>query len=207
MSSERPIDWLLGASPPEVSHEAARQIASATFGLIGDVLPLGGELDRNFVLMADGRRYVLKINSVLPESVLDCQCELLLHLERTSPDLPIPRVVSTRAGRAYAAIDLPGGVAYARVLSFLEGASLHSREADIRLLHDLGQRIGQLAVALSSFKHSADRRAILWDLRQSLHLKRLLGSVSDLDRRELARRQIDASPQVLPTPMKLCRAK
>ena len=70
---------------------------------------------------ADGT-YVLKVaNAGEDHAVLDLQLAMLRHLERTAPDLPVPRVVDTVDGAGYADVTGPNGAHRVRLVTHLDG--------------------------------------------------------------------------------------
>ncbi len=97
----------LNPNPPTFPDEEVREIAGKLFGLEGAFKPLISERDRNFyVHRADGGQFVLKIANIdeTPD-VVDLQVQALRHIERVDPDMPVPRVVPTRAGEACAWVE------------------------------------------------------------------------------------------------------
>ena len=70
------------------------------YGFEPRVTRLTGERDENFRLTADdGAEYVLKIaNPAESPAETDLQTAALLHIEKTDPTLPCPRVLRDRTG-------------------------------------------------------------------------------------------------------------
>lgn len=117
---------------------------------------LPSERDKNYLLTDDsGRQFVLKIaNASESRAFLDAQNAVLDYLSERVPFCQ--RVIGEVA-------EFEGHLA--RVVSYLPGVPL----ADIRphppaLLHDLGQKLGQLSRALADFDHPAVHRDFHWDL-------------------------------------------
>jgi Ser/Thr protein kinase RdoA (MazF antagonist) len=97
------------------------------YGLEARVTRLTGERDENFRLTADhGAEYVLKIaNPAENPAETDLQTAALLHIERTDPELPCPRVLRDRTGGTHVRFDDEcGAQRTARVLTFLPGRLL-----------------------------------------------------------------------------------
>lgn len=117
---------------------------------------LPSERDKNYLLTDDsGRKFVLKIaNASESRAFLDAQNAVLDYLSERVPFCQ--RVIGEVA-------EFEGHLA--RVVSYLPGVPL----ADISphppaLLHDLGQKLGQLSRALADFDHPAVHRDFHWDL-------------------------------------------
>ena|SRR5215213_617543 len=139
---------------------------------------LPSERDQNFLLTASsGERFVLKIaNTSESRSFLEAQNAVLNYLAERVPFCQ----------RVIGEIDEFEGQ-LVRVVSYLPGVPL----AEIRphtpgLLHDLGQKLGQLSRALAGFDHPAVHRDFHWDLG---HGNRVIDEyaelIEDIDLREL----------------------
>ena len=124
--------------------------------LIKTARRLPSERDQNFLLSDDtGRQFVLKIaNASESRPFLEAQNAVLDYLsERVSF---CPRVIGEIG-------EFEGH--FVRLVTYLPGVPL----AEITphtpgLLHDLGQKIGQLSRALADFDHPAVHRDFHWDL-------------------------------------------
>src|SRR4051794_4896054 len=88
-------DAVLASPAPPVSVADAEALAAEEFGISGVAHRLTGEKDANFRVVADGgRQYVLKAAHPAESwQETDLQSSVLVHLERTAPDLPLPRLV------------------------------------------------------------------------------------------------------------------
>ncbi|HKG45556.1 MAG TPA: phosphotransferase [Pyrinomonadaceae bacterium] len=148
------------------------------FGMRASASKLPSERDQNFLLTASsGERFVLKIaNTSESRSFLEAQNAVLNYLAERVPFCQ----------RVIGEIDEFEGQ-LVRVVSYLPGVPL----AEIRphtpgLLHDLGQKLGQLSRALAGFDHPAVHRDFHWDLA---HGNRVIDEyaelVEDIDLREL----------------------
>lgn len=152
---------------PDISPADAGEILATHWKMQGTVRPLPGERERNFhVYTGDGREFVLKVASPLEDpAALDLQTAALAHVAARMPSVPIPRLVPSAAGSRVAHHVISGEGHAARLLTWLPGRPL----ADISphgpaLLRAIGESLGSLARALSSFGHPAARRALKWDL-------------------------------------------
>ena len=90
----------LNFNPARFPLEQLVVFAREHWGVTGEFEPLEGERDQNHrVTSADGRSYVLKVSAAgESEGAVDFQVAALRHLERHAPDLPVPRVIASRAG-------------------------------------------------------------------------------------------------------------
>lgn len=148
------------------------------FGIRASASKLPSERDQNFLLTDNsGQQFVLKIaNTSESRSFLEAENAVLNYLSERVPFCQ--RVVGE--------IDEFEGH-LVRVVSYLPGVPL----AEIRphtpgLLHDLGQKLGQLSRALADFDHPAMHREFHWDLA---HGNRVIDEyaelIEDIDLREL----------------------
>jgi Ser/Thr protein kinase RdoA (MazF antagonist) len=137
---------------------------------------LTGERDENFRLTAaDGAEYVLKIaNPAENPDESDFQTAALLWLEKTAPALPCPRVLRDRTGGTHVRFTEAGAERTARVLTFLPGRLLGASTRSQRQRAACGRLGARLALALRGFEHRAARRSIVWDVRHTGHMSRLL---------------------------------
>src|SRR5437763_4115415 len=90
----------LETAPPELSPEAATDIARRVFGVTGATARLDSERDLNFrIATQEGEGFVLKVSNPSDDPhVLDMQTRAMLHIGRQDPDLPVMQPVETLAG-------------------------------------------------------------------------------------------------------------
>jgi hydroxylysine kinase len=141
------------------------------------VTRLTGERDENFRLTTeDGAEYVLKIaNPAESPAETDLQTAALLHIERTDPALPCPRVLRDRTGGTHLRFfDDCGSERSARILTFLPGRLLGCSTRSQRQRAACGRIGARLTLALRRFDHPAANRTIVWDVRHTGHMRRLL---------------------------------
>lgn len=177
---------------PNLPIERTRALVRDLFGLDASAFPLPSERDQNVGLTtAEGRRFVLKIaNAGEDPAVLDLQHQALRHLEARAPSLPLPRLVSTKAGGLTAAINDAAGVTHlARVLTWVPGDVLaRALPHTPGLLGDLGRLLGAMDRELASFDHPAADRELKWDPRRADWVADYLEFVEDRGRRAVAER-------------------
>jgi len=162
------------ATPVAIEHALA--LVRERYGLEPRAARLTGERDENFRLTgADGAEYVLKIaNPAEDPAETDFQAAALVHLEQTDPTLPCPRVVRDRSGALHVRFVDAGLERTARLLSYLPGRLLGASVRSRRQRAGCGRLGARLARALRGFGHPAAQRPIVWDVRHTGHMGRLL---------------------------------
>lgn len=156
---------------PSLSPEEAAAIARKLYGLEADAQPLPGERDQNFLLKTpNGQPFVLKVANGLEDvALLEAQNQALLHLARHNVSF-CQQVLPTKSGDFITQIDSQTGTHhYVRLLTYLPGLPLAKlTRHSPKLLHHLGQQLGQLDQALAAFDHPALYRQFDWDLANAL---------------------------------------
>ena len=144
---------------------------------------LTGERDENFRLrLPEGASYVFKVaNATESPTVTDLPLAALLHVERTAPELPCPRMVRTKDGRTQVQFtDASGAARTAALYTFLPGQLLSAAIRSRTQRHACGRLLAGLARALRTFEHVASRRPVAWDLAQLPRLASLLPKTDGL---------------------------
>ncbi|MBK8053490.1 MAG: phosphotransferase [Saprospiraceae bacterium] len=139
-----------------------------TFGVSGEILPLPGEIDTNYlVTQKNSKKWVLKIS---PEDydiqVLDFQEKLLEHLEKSSLKASAPMMKIAANGKKTLYLkDDTNRTRAVRMLTWIEG-DLWSKVSPVtnELLFSLGQKAGQTTLALKGFDHHIASRVFDWNL-------------------------------------------
>lgn len=179
---------------PAFGVHAADEIARELYGLTGTIQELPSERDRNFLIKApDGNRFVFKIAHAdeSPE-ILDLQHRALERLAERAPELALPRVVPSAAGRDIESIrGSDGTVHLARVFTWVTGqelaeVSLHTPE----LLQSLGRVLGTLDRGLEGFQHPAAGRELKWDIARAGWIREHLHRIEDPARRAIVERHL-----------------
>lgn len=144
------------------------------FGLDGTLTALDGERDQNHRLRsAAGAEYVIKVSAAGETAgAVDFQIGALRHLETHAPDLPVPRVVASRAGNLREWIDDGAGARHMlRVLTWLPGTPLSRGPAPgPALFRHAATFQARLACALQGYFHPEARHFVAWDLQRALVL-------------------------------------
>jgi 4-aminobutyrate aminotransferase-like enzyme/Ser/Thr protein kinase RdoA (MazF antagonist) len=169
MSADGVVD-LRRAEP--LRPEEALTVVSAEFGLtVNDPVTLGGEFDQNLrVTDPVGEHYLVKV-SALPDTGPPTAAwheQILLHLHRTAPALPVPRLIPALSGDRYVIAATTKGDRMFRVLTWLTGEPLSEQEqhAD-ELLTELGHIAGVMSNALASMPEPSTAITHDWDMRRA----------------------------------------
>ena len=91
-------DDILVTQSPSFTIEQAKDITNKLYGLAGNLFPLDSERDQNFRISTEaGDQFVIKIaNSAENPAIIDMQLEALEHIALVDPELPVPKVLSSR---------------------------------------------------------------------------------------------------------------
>jgi Ser/Thr protein kinase RdoA (MazF antagonist) len=173
-----------GLAAPYVimQDDEAAALAHSRFGIRGTVTRFATEKDDTFRVDADdGRRVILKVaNPSEDVSEIAFQAELLQHIERVDPALPVPRVLPDAQGRAHAQIvDRAGQARQVRLMSYLDGTPLDSTGSSPAERERVGEVLGRLRRATAGFSHPAENRVLAWDVKHLPTLRPLLDDVVD----------------------------
>ena len=182
---------------PRISAADAQDILATHWGLRGTLRPLPGERERNFhVYTEDGREFVLKIASPLEAAAsIELQVAALDFLAEHLPpeSARVPGVVPTTDGSRVVPHDVGGEGHTARLLTWLPGRPLAEVSPHTPgLLRGVGESLGAVARALSSFEHPAAHRALKWDLAGAAWIADHVGRVRDGAQRVRVEGIIDA---------------
>ena len=170
------------ASPPNLTEAAAACFLRDHYGIDGTLRVLVSERDENFhVKRVDGQSFVLKIaNSAEAAEVTDFQIAALLHVAKTDPEFPVPRIVRTLNGSSQTTIVAEDGREHAaRVLTWLNGLPLCDAIPKPDNATELGEMLARLGIALRDFEHPASNYRLLWDIKGAENLVELLDHIKD----------------------------
>ena len=164
--------------PPSLSLEILKPFLRDRWQFDGDFERLSGERDQNFrVTTADGIQYVYKIaSSIEVPELVDFQVQALLHLEKTNPDIPVPRMVRSADENAVETVFDDAGEAYAvRVLSYIQGVPVGSVDSpSLQTVEQIGALQGRICWAFNGFDHDAAMHFMPWDIMNGLVISRSL---------------------------------
>lgn len=184
-------DPMMLAPPPRLDEDTLAEVLARDWGLRGRLAPLGGERDRNFRLEREDAPPLL-VKLAHPDedpAITDFQTAALLHLEAADPGLPVPRVLRDREGgttRPHPTLE--GRSALLRVLTYLPGRPTTD---PLRAAPALGALAARLDRAFSGFRHPAEQRRLLWDLREAPGLRPLLVEITDPALRRVTEAALD----------------
>ena len=169
-----------------VTDEEAAAVLGAQFGIKAGLTRFSTEKDDTFRCdTPDDQSYVLKIANPQEKPVeLSLQVEVMRHIEKTAPALPIPRVLPSVSGDYLPAFQARSGeTRQVRLMSFMPGTPLDRSIASAHGREQIGELLARLRLATADFSHPGESRAICWDVQNLLKLEPLLAFVDDPIRR------------------------
>ncbi len=172
----------LAAPFVRMPDDEAVAILHQHYGLRGALTRLATEKDETFRVDGDDhRRYILKIgNPVEPQAEIDLQVAVLEHVALHDNAIPVPRVVSNRAGGLHARIrDRAGQSRPLRLMSYLPGTPLDSQASTPLQREAIGAMLARLRLCMSNFEHTAAQRTLAWDVKNLPSLAYLAGGVRE----------------------------
>jgi 4-aminobutyrate aminotransferase-like enzyme/Ser/Thr protein kinase RdoA (MazF antagonist) len=199
----------LRGQPPKVTPSEAEAVARTLYGLTARATALDGERDRNFRLdTPDDSRLVLKfIDHEADDTVVAGQSAALTHIAEQQPQLPVPRVIRTKAGTELGVVELGARgnghtpvTCRVRLVTYLPGRLIQDRSVVLpneQLLLSVGKQIAQLDRALAGFFHPALAQTIVWDIRRAHSLLPVLPQVPTAAVRQLLSNALDPLQQLL----------
>jgi 4-aminobutyrate aminotransferase-like enzyme/Ser/Thr protein kinase RdoA (MazF antagonist) len=191
---------VLSASPPGLTLEDARHIASTSFAVDGDARELVSERDQNFLVQGDGPGWVLKVSNVAEvRSVVEMEVSAIEHVARIDPGLPLPLARRTREGGHVAEVTVGDVRHLVRMIPYLRGRNAQPSELDERTVREIGIVVARLARALRGFFHPAAGRVIEWDQKHLPELAQHAVLIDDPSPRALLDRALERfSRRVVP---------
>ena len=176
------LSTLEGTPARKLGPSAAANLIGQHYEIEGDLSPLTAELDENFrVRTARGDDAIFKIfGSSRAEEAASLLAATLAYLERTAPDLPVPRVMAGRGGAILRFLDEDGRDRRAILYSFLPGKPLMDASRQLEQYRQCGALLAKLARALHAFRHPAMHRLLIWDLRNVPALRGIVHQIPEL---------------------------
>lgn len=186
---------VLTAPPAPVATDWAADLLQRLYGMQGQLKPLTGERDANFLLepAGGGARCMLKLSHPDEDPlVADFQTQALLHVARTDPGLPVQRLLPDRHGAPSVQIeDAEGRTRVARAFSYLEGLPMPQAPRSAAQRSSVARMLARLDRALAGLDHPAAARELPWDIQRADRVRPLLAHVADPARRALAEAALD----------------
>lgn len=186
---------VLTAPPAPVSTDWAADLLHRLYGMQGQLKPLTGERDANFLLepAGAGARCMLKLSHPDEDPlVADFQTQALLHVASTDPSLPVQRLLPDRHGAPSVQIeDAEGRTRVVRVYSYLEGWPMPQAPRSAAQRSSVARMLARLDQALADLHHPAAARELPWDIQRAGRVRPLLAHVADPARRALAETALD----------------
>jgi hydroxylysine kinase len=176
-------------APSLASEAEVASILADLYGIDGSATRVSSELDETFIVRSsDGTRAVLKIASPSERhDVLLFQAGALQHLVSAAPDLPVPRMIAGKSGETIYAWRRRDQARFVRLLNYLDGEQLSGVGVNsIAQLENLGRLLGQLDLALASFRPVVPAIDIAWDITHADRIMPMAHEMSDNAERRLA---------------------
>lgn len=173
-----------------ISAHDALNLVQQHWQITGTISELPSYADRNFKIRTAVASYVFKIaNPNWSYADLDIENAALLHLEKTCPDLALPKVLLSKQGLHIIPLHLDSTtddsqLCHMRLLTFVEGEVYAevAKDPDINLAQlesSLGIAIGKLDRGLQDFSHSAMDRYVDWSISNLPELENEIVHIDD----------------------------
>ncbi len=158
-------------SIPSFTATEALDLAKQEYGLGGTISTLPSERDQNFLIGADGEKFVLKIANVRDSAeLLDFQNQAMGRVRTAVADCRVPRLECTLQGLKITRIHnaRTGADHGVRLLNWIDGEVLANCEArGPALFESIGANMARIDGALAGYSHPAMHRVLQWDLRRA----------------------------------------
>lgn len=179
----------LATAAPVISEAYAESLLKQEFGLAVTCRSIWGEKDAIFITDGRGARYLVKfINPGEPFRVSEMHTNVLRHLERTAPEVPVQRVVLSREGKGVVNIaDEAGKACLCRVVTLIPGVQQESVVRTHAQRYRIGELLADMQDALKDFTDVVEEQSITWDVKRVLRLRPLVQFVPSGDHRRLHR--------------------
>lgn len=189
---------LLAMLPDASQNDAPAALLAQHYGLDATLVPLSSEVERTFDARAgDGRQLIFK-TSARPQALdsFRFQSAVLAGLDGATGVIA-PAVIPTRSGELM--FEHAHGSGYLQ--SRMEGVALHTVPRTPRLLHQVGEALARLNLAMKHIKAPASRRPVLWNIAcwpWLVEFERYLpeGQTAQLVRRAMADYIGNIAPQI-----------
>lgn len=177
----------LAAPFTAVSLEEGGRILHDLFGIEAVLTRFATEKDDTFRCdTKSGQACVLKIaNPQEAPQELSLQIEVLRHIERKAPQLPISRVYQSLDGHYLTQVTTQHGESRrVRLMNFLPGTPLDKTTMNAKGREHIGELLAHLRLATADFSHPAETRKVCWDVQNLGMLEPLMRCVAEPQRRQ-----------------------
>lgn len=171
------------------TQQSIKAFAQEYYGLSGEVTPLNGFDEQNFLLKdSGGKKYILKVATDEQSfEFLDLQIKIMQHLSLYPNAENFQKPVLNKNDDALTIHQEDGKNYYIRMLSYLEGTFwADCKNYKDELFLDLGIFLGKMDCELQNFKHIVLHRRLLWDLSNSADANAKLHYIKDHEQRRIA---------------------
>lgn len=174
---------------------AVEQMTAEHFAITGDVITLSSEKDETFLIRCAEASYVLKIAHPAEDpAALIFQTNVLLHLQKHAPTLPVPHVIHPLRGEPVFSLNFDDGSSrLVRMLTFLEGKLLYQTHAANQQMFNLGSTLAALGLGLKNYALPVPDIKLIWDLTHAADLMSRLNYIG-AGHRDLVSTVLSAKP-------------
>lgn len=176
------------APGPAVGEEFVHSLLSLHYGLHGSLRRIPTEKDETFHLGTGRDEFLIKISPPDEDrAAVNLQSEAMAFVARSAPQLRVQRLVTGVADQVETVIEIPGCPQrrVLRVMEYLPGDPLSSQSPTAGQLRSVGAALGTLDIALRDFRHGAEDRLLMWDLKLFHRMRALADYVGDEANRSL----------------------
>lgn len=183
---------------PEVPISTIAGALREAYGLeVLNAKPAGGEVDMNVQVDTGSGRFLVKIGAPRGDDE-GWRDEILRHVAKVAPQLPVPRIIETRGGSASTQFSEGTQTWQMRVFYWLHGDLLADISPTLDLLAELGRTSAELTDALATFDDTS-MATHPWDLRTATDtLRANVPFLRSAERADAVRRILDTLHAVWP---------
>ncbi len=177
--------------PSDSQSSSFKHIAAqcqSAYGLFGSITRLPGENENYQLVTEEGQHYILKLSGASRSiETLKLEQRILEGLDPDRFEFVLPKIIHTVSGDAFSQIQREGGASVqACMQTCLEGTAWgEAGLAPPAQLRDMGVKLGQMDLALSSLHEDAAHRTHQWDLCAASQHREKLGLLDNPFKREI----------------------
>ena len=169
------------------SIEQLSEFILNSYGFYPELSPLPGELDLNFLVRHESRKFIFKLaNPAETRENLELQHATMDQIIKSGMISTSTVIPSTGGKKILDLEDGTGSKRFARLLTWIDGEVLAKyKPHNDTLLGNLGKSLGELSASLQGFDHPAAHRFMKWDPAQTMWVEKHLDRFSG-EHREIA---------------------